>query len=196
LDRVRERFGWHRGAVLAATLGAVTLAYQPALRARLFQLPSPGIDPEYASTQPLYLRLAKECASNPGIVLANMSDGNPILFHTDCSVITNTFIVSRADDEHLRRAGRLFNTPPAGIRQAEPGVRYLLLRTRDFAPEVGGEQRLRTDNPLVAELLLASDLPAGFTALQTAWRGTGTGGIDDVYARLYKIAPADAASGH
>jgi asparagine N-glycosylation enzyme membrane subunit Stt3 len=189
VDRLRERFGWHRGGVFAATLGVVVLAYQPALRARLFQLPPPGMDPEYGNSQPLYLRLAMECATDPGVVLANANDGNPILFHTDCSIITNNMIVSSADDEHLRRAGRLFRMRPEEIRRVAPEVRYLLVRTTDFSPVVNGQPRLLTDNPVVAQLLLAEEPPSGFTALQTVYFA-GVGGPGAIYARLYKIAPA------
>ena len=172
VDRLRERFRWHRGGVFAATLGVVVMAYQPALRARLFQIPPPGMDPEYGNSQPLYLRLATECAADPGVVLANANDGNPILFHTECSVITNNIIASTADDENLRRAGRLFRMRPEEIRRTAPEVRYLLVRTSDFAPEVNGQPRLLTDNPVVAELLLADEPPSGFTALQTVYFAT------------------------
>jgi hypothetical protein len=193
-DRMRDRFGWHRGGVCTAALAVVLVAYQPPLRARLFQVPPPGIDPEYGSSQPLYLRLATACASDPGSVLANANDGNPILFHTDCSVITNNFIVSKADDEHLRRAGRLYRMRPEQIRQAAPEVRYLLVRMSDFAPLVDGQPRLMTDNPIVAELLLAEEPPAGFTLLQTVYFGTGARGPGDIYARLYEIESAHSRS--
>jgi hypothetical protein len=193
-DGLRERFRWHRGAVLAATLGLVVLAYQPPLRSRLFQVPPPGLDPEYGNSQPLYLRLADECATEPGVVLANANDGNPILFHTDCSVITNNFIVSDADDEHLRRAGRLYRMRPDEIRQAAPHVRYVLVRTSDFSAVVDGRAELM-NYPVVAELLLADEPPPGFTLLQTVYHGSGGRGPEDIYARLYKIAPVHAASG-
>ena len=166
------------------------MAYQPALRARLFQIPPPGIDPEYASSQPLYLRLATECAADPGVVLANGNDGNPILFHTGCSVITNNIIASSADDEHLRRAGRLYRMRPEEIRRAAPEVRYLVVRTSDFSPEVNGVPRLLADNAVVAELLLADEPPPGFTALHTVYFDTVVDAPDAIYARLYKIAPA------
>jgi len=190
VDRLRERFGWRRSAVFAAALGAVAVAYQPALRARLFEVPPPGMDPEYGSTQPLYLRLATECAAAPAVVLANANDGNPILFHTDCGVITNNIIVSRADDENFRRAGRLFRMRPEELRRAAPEVGYLLVRTTDFVLDADGQRRL-LNYPVVTELLLADRPPDGFSLLQTVYRSGGNGSPDDVYARLYKIAPAN-----
>lgn len=193
-DDLRRRFRWHRGGVFAAALAGVLVAYQPALRARLFDLPPVGLDPEYARSQPLYLRLATECAADRGVVLANANDGNPILFHTDCSVITNNFIVDQADDEQFRRAGRLYRSRPEEIRRSAPEIRYLLVRTSDFSPAVDGQRKLLTDNPIVMELLLAAEPPPGFKLVQTVYRGTGTGGVDDIYARLYKIEPLDSAA--
>ena len=193
-DGLRKRFSWHRGGTFAVALGLVLVAYQPPLRSRLFQVPPPGLDPEYGNSQPLYLRLAAECANEPGVVLANANDGNPILFHSDCSVITNNFILSSADDEHLRRAGRLYRMRPEEIRQAAPEVRYVLVRTSDFSPVVGGQPRLMTNNPIVAELLLADEPPAGYKLLQTVYYENGGRAPERVYARLYKIAPAQSAS--
>src|SRR5690606_12081933 len=95
VDSYRAALTWHRGAVVAGVLLGVVLAYQPALRARLFESYLPGIDASYAATLPLYLQLASECEQNPAVVLARNNDGNPILFHTNCSVITNNFILSR-----------------------------------------------------------------------------------------------------
>jgi hypothetical protein len=194
-DDLRQRFRWHRGGTLAAALALVLLAYQPALRARLFQVPPPGLDPEYGSSQALYLRLAAECANEPGVVLANANDGSPILFHSDCSVITNNFILSTADDDNLRRAGRLYRMRPEEIRQAAPELRYVLVRTSDFSPIVDGHPRLMTNNPVVAELLLAEEPPRGFELLQTVYYGSGGRDAEQVYARLYKIAPAHSGGG-
>jgi len=193
-ERLRSRFSWHRGGMFAVTLGLVLVAYQPPLRARLFEVPPPGLDPEYANSQPLYLRLAAECADEPGVVLANANDGNPILFHSDCGVITNNFILSRAVDEHLRRAGRLYRSRPEEIRQTAPEVRYVLVRTSDFSPVVDGQARLMTNNPIVAELLLADDLPPGFELLETVYYGSDARDPGGIYARLYKIAPVRSAS--
>jgi hypothetical protein len=194
VDGLRNRFSWHRGAMLAAALVLALVAYQPALHSRLFQVPPPGLDPEYGSSQALYLRLAAECADEPGVVLANANDGNPILFHSNCSVITNNFILSGADDEHLRRAGRLYWMQPEEIRQAAPEVRYVLVRTSDFSPVVNGRPQLLTNNPVVAKLLLANEPPQGYTLLQTVYFQSGVRGPENVYARLYKIDAAGSGS--
>jgi len=190
LDNLRIRLGWHRGVVVVATLLAVVLAYQPALRNRLFQVYRPGIDAEYTSSMPLYLRLGRECAMDPGVVLANNNDGNPILFHTECAVITNNFILTKADDDHLRRAGQLLRARPAELRQLAPEVKYLLVRTDDFRSDEASGRRLITSYPLVSELLLAPEPPPGFELVYTVDKTADARGPEDVYARLYKIAAA------
>ena len=134
------------------------------------------------------MRLAGECAADRGIVLANSNDGSPILFHSDCSVITNNTIASDADEAHLLRAARLFRMQPQEIRRTAPEVRYLIARTSDFSPEVDGAPRLLTDNPIVAQLLLADQPPEGFTVLHTVYFDS-SGGPAEIYARLYKITP-------
>ncbi len=187
VDRCRRYFGWHRGAVLIGVLLVVVGAYQPALRHRLFENYLPGIDAEYASTLPLYLRLGRECEQDPGVVLATNNDGNPILFHTACGVITNNFILSRADDEHLRRAGRLLRLPPDQLRQAAPEVRYLLLRADDFTVVEGGQRRLMTEIPVVTSLLLPVEAPLGFELVYALDRVAGASGPENVYAKLFKI---------
>jgi hypothetical protein len=187
VDSLRERFRWHRGAVLVAALITVVLAYQPALRSRLFLIHSLGIDPDYANSVPIYLRLARECAADPGVVLGNTNDGNPILFHTDCGIITNNFILSQADDDHLRRAGELLRMPPEDIRGAAPEVKYLLVRTSDFMPIENGRPQLMMDNPIVRELLLKDEPPPGVRLLYTVNRVKEISGPEDIYARLYKL---------
>jgi hypothetical protein len=51
------------------------------------------------------------------------------------------------------------------------------------------------NNPIVAELLLADEPPSGFKLLQTVYYENGGRDSERVYARLYKIAPAQSASG-
>ena len=103
LERLRDRFAWHRGATIATALLAVAAAYQPPLRHRLFEMYAPAAEPAYTAALPLFLGLAEHCAAEPGVALAKNDDGNAILFHTRCSVIANNFILRAPDIEHLAR---------------------------------------------------------------------------------------------
>lgn len=189
IDRLQARYHWHRGATFAATLAAITLAYQPPLRERLLLVYAPGADAEYASAAPLYLELGNLCAQDPGVVLASSDDGNPILFHTDCSVIANNFILSPQDAAKIEEVGRLMRSTPEQIRAEALGLKYLLVRARDFSVMVGNQAVLVEDNPIAKDLFSNDQPPEGFTLIETIpWR-IGAQGPEGVYARLYRIAP-------
>jgi hypothetical protein len=189
VDRLQARHRWHRGATFAATLGAITLAYQPALRERLLIVYAFGADAEYASALPLYRELGNLCVEDPGVVLASSDDGNPILFHSDCSVIANNFILSPQDAAKIDEVGRLMRSTPEQIRADALGLKYVLVRARDFSLLVGNQSVLADDNPIARQLLSDDQPPEGFTLIQTIpWR-IGEHGAEGVYARLYKISP-------
>jgi hypothetical protein len=194
LDELRARRGWHRGAVFVAAFAAIFLAYQPALRTRLFALDVPGEDFAYANVVPAFNALQRRCAEAPGVVLASSSDGAPILFHTECSVIATNFILREADAAHIDEVTRLMWLTPAEIRAERPDVRYLLVRAYDFAVLDGGQYRLAANNPLVNELLLSDSPPEGYTLLLNLVFPSSEG-KRDVYARLYEISHAPEPSG-
>lgn len=183
VDDVRRRHNWHRGGVFVAVALTILLAYQPALRHRLFQIYAPAADPEYAVAIPIYRKLASLCATEHAIVLASSNDGNPILFHTDCKVIANNFILSEADVESLDRVDQLMKMSPEGIRKAAPEVRYLLVRARDFGFERDGRFGLVAESPMVQQIFLARQPPPGFTLVTKI-----NSGADEV--RLYRIDAA------
>lgn len=189
VDTLRRRFHWHRGAVFACTLAAIALAYQPSLRHRLFLFYPLGADTDYASLVPLYEELGRACAADPGVALANSDDGNAILFHSDCSVIANNFILRAEDDKHQNELARLARLSPAQIRLERPDVKYLLLRTRDFVAVKGDVVTLADDSAIAMQLLTNTAPPPGYELVSTVrWRMNDEGATA-IFARLYKIAP-------
>jgi hypothetical protein len=189
VDRARERFRWHGGAVLVTAFAVLTLAYQPALRERLFTVYAPGGSPEYASTLAIFLDLAEQCADDPGTVLASNDDGNAILFHTECSVIANNFILRPQDEAKINEIDRLMRLSPEDIRQTAPQVKYLFLRARDFSTPVNGVERLVTNSSVARELFLAGEAPEGFTLIRSIERRPDESSETRPHARLYKIEP-------
>lgn len=186
LDDLRSRRGWHRGLVFVAAFATIVLAYQPPLRTRLFALDVPGNDFGYANALPAFAELQRRCAEDPGVVLASTTDGAPILFHTECSVIATNFILRPEDAAHIDEVQRLMQSTPAEIRARRSDVKYLLARSADFAVVENGQYRLATDNPLVRGLLLADSPPEGYTLLTNLVYGPSRSG--EVYARLFKIS--------
>jgi hypothetical protein len=194
VDDLRKRLRWHAGATFAAAFGAVVLAFQPALRERLFLFYAPGSAPDYASVLPLYLELAPLCAAEPGVVLAHSDDGSAVLFHTECSVIANNFILTPSDEKHLNEVWRLLQLPPQEILQQRADIKYLLLRARDFLDLVGNQFQLSPSNAVAQQLLTAAPPPPGFELLKTVMLQTGpTEGDSAIFARLYRVRAPEAA---
>jgi hypothetical protein len=194
IDRLRTQRQWHRGAVFVATFAAVTLAYQLPLRERLFVVYAPGADVEYASALSIYLDLQKVCAANPGLVLASPDDGNAILFHSDCSVIANHFILRPEDERHINEVNRLMQLSPAEIRTERPDVKYLFVRVRDFSILRGDTTYIVEDIPIAQQLLIDETPPEGYTLVKTVKRRIGVDGAAGIYARLFAVSPPAAAA--
>ncbi len=143
----------HRGATFAAAFALIALAYQPALRERLFIVYAPGADTEYASAFSLFLDLGAQCAADPGVVLANPNDGSAILFHSECSVIANNFVLRPPDKVHIDEVERLMLLSPAEIRAQRPDIKYVLVRVVDFSVLDGNVARLVADSPIARAAL-------------------------------------------
>jgi hypothetical protein len=187
VEELAARRAWHRGLTFVATFGVIALAFQPALRARLFVEYAPSSDPEYASAFNLFLELEKLCAAEPGTVLASSDDGNAILYHSDCSVIANNFILTAADEAHIAEVDRLMRSPPERLRAERPDIKYLLVRADDFSIERGGAQQLAAGNPLAKALLIDTTPPRGYEMVMTVHRKLENGQPTGVYAKLFKV---------
>lgn len=187
VDELRARLSWHRGTTFVATFAVVVLAFQPALRERLFLYHAPSADPEYASAFPLMLVLDDLCARDPGTVLASSDDGSAVLFHSECGVIANNFILRQEDKAHIDEVDRLMRLTPAQIRAERPDIKYLLLRTRDFSVIRDGAAYLVADNPIAKQLFIDSAPPHGYELVETVRRRIRPDGPAGIYARLYKV---------
>jgi hypothetical protein len=192
VDELRSRLAWHRAGTFAATFAALVLAFQPALRERLFVIYAPSSDPEYAAAFPLFLDLEQLCAENPGTVLSSPDDGNAILFHTECGVIANNFILRPEDEAHINEVGRLMLLPAAEIRAERPDVKYLLLRAADYGVEGAGAHHLLAESPIAKQFFVAATPPAGFALVREIPRTLDADGPADIYARLFKVTESDS----
>jgi len=187
LDELRERLHWHRGLVFVGAFAALVLAFQPALQERLFIRYAPSADAEYASALPLFLDLSALCADDPGTVLASNDDGSAILFHSECSVIANNFVLRNEDKAHIDEITRLMGLTPAQIRAERPDVKYLLLRVRDFSVFKDDVAYLVADSPVAKQLLIDETPPPGFVLLKTIQRRLTEDGPAGTYAKLFKV---------
>lgn len=188
-DELRARRAWHRGLVFILAFAAVVVAFQPALRGRLFVIYAPASDPEYAAAFNLFRDLEKLCADDPGTVLASSDDGSPILFHTECSVIANNFILRPEDEAHIQEVRRLMRLTPDEIRAQRPDIKYLLLRGKDFSVERKGGSHFIEDNPAARAFFIAGTPPPGFLFVDGVRRDLQDKSPGGLYARLFKVAP-------
>lgn len=194
VDRMRARYGWHRGATFAATFALLCLAYQPPLRDRLFLVYPPAANPDYAAAMTIYQDLHDLCAADPGVVLASSDDGSPIVFHSDCSVIANNFILRSEDKAHIDEVYRLMRLAPSEIRAQRPDVKYMFVRAREFSQKQGAAERLAESSPIVRELFLSDSPPAGYTLIRTLWRTAEDRSPFSIYARLFKVSASATGS--
>ena len=153
---------------------------------------APGSDPEYGNVLPLHNELGKQCAADPGVVLASTDDGNGVLFHSECSVIANNFILSPEDARHIDEVRRLMQLDPAEIRQQRPDVKYVLLHVRDFIEVKDGAVVLAASSPIAMQLLASTVPPPGYELLATVRVRMDEQNTNAVLARLYKIVPDNA----
>jgi hypothetical protein len=188
VEELRQREAWHRGLVFVATFGALALAFQPPLNGRLLVPYALSADPEYADAYPLFMELGQLCAEEPGTVLASTDDGNPILFHSDCSVIANNFILRADDKTHIDEINRLMQLSAEQIRTQRPDVKYLLLRARDFSLVRNGVAYLVAENAVAKQFLIDETPPPGFALVRTIRSQADENGNSNVYAKLFKVA--------
>ena len=184
-QRLAERFRWRRGFIVVGLLAGILIAYQPPLRQHLFAVYALGGAPMYESARPLFLDLAERCEQDPGVVLADPNDGNYLLFHTECSVISNNFRLTSVDERKFKQIETMMRLSPDALRKYQPEVKYLLLRTNDFIVERGGKIEIDSDSPLARALLFTSEPPDGFELIRTIW--VQRDGEPVIYARAFAV---------
>ncbi len=151
-----------RAAVFLGTLVLFALAYRPPLGGPLFRVVPTAGDHLYESTQALYPALESACASAPGTVAAASQFGHYIRFHTDCSVISNNFLLTEQHFRKVRESDALFHLSVEELRSQAPDVRYVFAYLANVYEQRGNRVYLRNmddirgRNPaLINELMLS-----------------------------------------
>lgn len=194
VELLRERFGWHRGMVFVVSLGLLAVAYQPALRQKLFSIYAIAADPPYQHAITIFFELGEVCKEDPGLVLANNDDGNAILYHSDCSVIANNMFVDAQDQARFdRQRDLMMHAGPDDLLAAEPPIKYLFVRRNNFEVNIDGEIRLDTGNRIISEILLSESPPEGFELLSSVYEQPAPDAELVPLARLYRLTPQAAA---
>jgi hypothetical protein len=184
-QRLSERFQWQRGLVFVGLLASLLVAYQPPLRQHLFAVYALGAAPLYERARPLFLELAERCKQEPGVILAHENDGNYLLFHTECSVISNNFMLTQKDEQKIEQIEEMMRLSPDALRKYQPDVKYLLLRVQDFIVERDGKIEIDSNAPLGSALLTDSEPPEGFELIRTIWLEQD--GQPVIYAKAFAV---------
>ena len=184
-QRLSERLHWQRGLIFVGLLASLLVAYQPPLRQHLFAVYALGAAPLYERARPLFLELAERCEQEPGVILAHENDGNYLLFHTDCSVISNNFMLTQKDERKIEQIGTMMRLSPDALREFQPDVKYLLLRVQNFIVTRDGKIEIDSSSHLGSALLSDSVPPEGFELIRTIWLEQN--GQPVIYARAYAV---------
>jgi len=177
------------GVALALLVLAVSL--QPPLKYRLFQRPPPGLTRDYAIAMPLFEPLAEACHAHSGPVLSYNDDGHYVRYHTECSVLTNNFLMTPQHEEKIKQADRLLQMTPEEFVAAAPDVDYLFVRMYGIysqGPEglqLTPVDAIRAQNaPLFAALTFDAEVPGQFQLI-------GELRVEDerdfAYASIYRV---------
>lgn len=184
-QRLAEHFRLQNGLLTVGLLAGILIAYQPPLRQHLFAVYALGAAPMYERARPLFLELSERCEQEPGVVLANANDGNYLLFHTDCSVISNNFRLTSEDEIKIGQIDEMMRLSPEALRAYQPDVKYLLLRVNDFIVEGRSGIEIDRSAPLASLLVSNSEPPDGFELIQTI--RLERDGNSEIYARAFAI---------
>lgn len=187
IEGLQQRFRWHQGMAFVAALGILYLAYQPPLRNSLFTIYAMAADPMYQGSIPIHLELENACEEDPGLILANHDDGNSLLYHTNCSVLANNFILGASDEAKFAEIDRLMRLAPADLLAAEQQVKYLFIRANDFGFRVNGKMELERSSAIVSELLLSESIPDGFELLTTSYTKDHPDAEPEPHAWLFRL---------
>ena len=182
-----------RRLMLAASL-VLVLAYLPSLRYQIANPPPVANDNNFANIRPMLATLARACAEDPGIVLADHDLGHLIRYYTDCSVIANNFLLTEQHGAKIAEMEQLLETPAAALPTLAPFVKYVVVRPAYITDTPNGialvsyatgTSRLLDDLLLKAAAEPPTEPPAEYHLLHRV--RVQRNRVEIPYARLYKI---------
>ena len=186
---VAQRLPERRIGILIASVLLFGVAFYPTLKNWQTRWLLAG-DQSYTWLRPVFPILKSACDEHPGVVLADLSAGHWIRYHSECSVIADPFLLTPLHGAKALESARLLRLTPAELIAESRDIRYVFARhfTGLFLRQSGGEgpdlDKLRDSLPALSRELLAPDakLPR-----QYRLRGEARTPAGQIYARLYEI---------
>ena len=196
IARLGEAHDVKPSVLAGGSLIVLLLLMQPALRYQLFKKQVPGLNVEYAVIHQILDEFADICADAPGVVLSAQDDGHAVRYHTDCSVLSNNFLLTEQHGEKLILAKQLLESDPSEIQSAAPYLDYVLVHLYDIyattklgALPIPPETLKELNPPLFYELAIEQNVPPNFELIAELR-------VDDErdipYAQVYRIHPPAA----
>jgi len=186
-----EKNGFSKLAITAGSLLVIAVAFQPPLKNRLFAAYPPGLSRDYAATRILFSSMAESCAKDGGTALSYNDDGHYIRYHTDCSVMTNNFLLTPQHERLILEADALLQLDPEQFLLAAPNVDYIFVRMYEiFEAGPNGMQAtpipslVGRNAPLFVALTFADELPQEYQLIDEVRVQDER---DFAYARVFKI---------
>jgi hypothetical protein len=153
-------------------------------------------DPSFRTLRPILEDLKHACAQDPGIVLADNDAGHYIRYYTQCSVISNNFLLTPQHEAKIRQSDYLMSIPAAAFPGVAPFVRYILVRPVSIMREPRRTTYMSftpRHASLVEDLLLKplDQLTSNYVLIEQAnIRATGESADHNVpFIRLFKMNP-------
>ena len=191
IQEAGEKSGVSTMAMTAGSLLAVAIAFQPPLKNRLFAAYPPGLSVDYAATRSLFASMGESCANEGGTALSYNDDGHYIRYHTDCSVLTNNFLLTPQHERLIVAADRLLQLDPEQFLRAAPNVDYIFVRMYEiFEPGPNGMQPtpipalVSRNAPLFVALTFADELPPEYELIDEVRVQDER---DFAYSRVFRI---------
>lgn len=134
-----------RMGVALVALVVIAVAIQPEVRQQIFRHYPLGLDRDYEMTYNIFPMIEERCRLEPGLMIASSNDGHPVRYHSDCSVLTNNFILTPQHEEKAMELQRLLSMSPQAFLENMPEqTRYLFVRVRGMFEFNGDQVGLRS----------------------------------------------------
>ncbi len=191
-QELSDRYKFTSMASIGMAIVIFAFAYQPPVKNRLFQRYAPGNTVDYAATRSLYPGMAEACAQESGTAVSYGDDGHYIRYHTDCSVISNNFLMTPQHEQKVIELDKLLQLDPEQFLVQAPHVDYVFARLfQIFSMDPDGRVEpsplshvVSVNAPLFVGLMFADELPKEYVLL-------GEVRVEDerdfAFGRVYKI---------
>ncbi|MDA0679084.1 MAG: hypothetical protein O2880_01985 [Proteobacteria bacterium] len=168
-QELSKKYGISTLATTAATLLVLAVAFQPPLKNRLIRLYTPGAAVDYAASRSLFKTFAESCSEIPGVAISYSDDGHYIRYHTDCSVVSNNFLLTPQHDRKIKEVQSMLVLNPEEFLEQVHAVDYIFVRMYGiFETGPNGFQPtpipdvVERNAPLFVALTFAEELPIEF----------------------------------